>query len=560
MKVLTIFLIALFFFSAAICMERCNSDKLYSTRILKEITFEIERLRLWVLLKNIPEIEQVIKLIQRTGSHLEIEDKNEVTNTIIYAIKLLPLTEEWQKLFDAEFCSSSALSSNDPSPRIEDNNPFEKFGKEDQEILLKTQLTNILVQTDQAQEFGYTSEVKKKRNKIHFLGGIIDKLGRLKKEIQEIESPLRMSALNGKFERFESTYEKYEGFLDPDYRNSVNKAYMHYAVSTDCLPMLEYLLAHGANLEVVDMHGQTPLRLAIKEVKRKAVDFLLEHNANPFMSDKGGVLQKQEGSYVRLDHITTEQSLDILCLVPSNEKQMKASLASYIKHLPNDSLFKFFAQAGKLKDMERLLGDVKALGFDQVKDLVNSVDEKYGKSALHYGIEKKEPYVICFLIREGVDPDIQDFEGNTALHCAVIGNYKAGVILLLYGHTKEISNDLGVDYKGALMNLTNKHGYTAQRLAQLLLYKEIVDVFWDKERNEIDLYTYQPDSYESGIDLEMANFLLADSKQRKIKAGEKEGGSAGKRKERRKSLSFSSNSLRKALGRKNKGTKNFEDK
>lgn len=69
---------------------------------------------------------------------------------------------------------------------------------------------------------------------------------------------------------------------------------LHFAAFSDSENCLKLLLNHGADIKALTVEGETPLRLAIKHGKSKAVDFLLEQSADevsqPARDERGRTL------------------------------------------------------------------------------------------------------------------------------------------------------------------------------------------------------------------------------------------------------------------------------
>lgn len=63
---------------------------------------------------------------------------------------------------------------------------------------------------------------------------------------------------------------------------------LHIVTARRDLTWLNYLVSHGANVNMADDHGRTPLGLAVNLGWREGAQFLLEHKAAPDVSNDAG--------------------------------------------------------------------------------------------------------------------------------------------------------------------------------------------------------------------------------------------------------------------------------
>ncbi|WJF90364.1 ankyrin repeat domain-containing protein [Paraburkholderia bonniea] len=92
-------------------------------------------------------------------------------------------------------------------------------------------------------------------------------------------------------------------------------------------------------------------------------------------------------------------------------------------------------------------------GIQRLGDIINvdAKDDNKGRTGLHYASQNLSNMLLEF-IRYGANLDIQDDDGNTALHLALSGGLASNAILLLKA--------------GAQINLVNKNGETPAALAK----------------------------------------------------------------------------------------------
>jgi hypothetical protein len=88
--------------------------------------------------------------------------------------------------------------------------------------------------------------------------------------------------------------------------------------------------------------------------------------------------------------------------------------------------------------MERIVRLLHAQGADIFYQFKGS-DEFFGKTLLHFPIE--DPNILEYLLGQKVNPNLQDKDGNTALHCAAQrGDLEDIKILLAYNADPTIEN------------------------------------------------------------------------------------------------------------------------
>lgn len=299
-----------------------------------------------------------------------------------------------------------------------------------------------------------------------------------------------MYCSNQDYSGLQKYYNKYAKLINIDSLNGVGKTLAHHAVEGDNTEILVFLLEQGANIEIIDNVGHTPLLQAVKHKKYNCMKCLLNNFANPYITDVGGIYTTGRGSRVKCENVSIDESSDPIIVVfrqaGGKRNKIQETLTEYMHDLPIEFKFRFMVQAGKLSEIKELLKEFRGKYKERGQRIrfINSTDEKYGKSALHYAIEKKENEIILLLLKQFADPDLQDMAGNTPLHFAVIGDYYEGIHLLLFGKTSQRSGKFKFSYHGAAEDIQNKHGYTPEKIAQLLERKQILSLFENK-RNPV---------------------------------------------------------------------------
>lgn len=174
-------------------------------------------------------------------------------------------------------------------------------------------------------------------------------------------------------------------------RNSSGKTPLHYAVSQDYPEITKSLLMLGADPNITDHYGQTPLHRTVKFSE-------VEGNIDVLLAEK---------------EINIEANTDL----GWTPLQLAAKAGSY------------YAVCSLVK-----------AGAD-----VNNTDMTYGRTALHIAVEGGYKDIVEFLLKNTkIDVNKKNFSGNTALHTAiVIPGAKAKEIcalLLKYGADPHIRN------------------------------------------------------------------------------------------------------------------------
>ncbi|WP_312697560.1 ankyrin repeat domain-containing protein [Sphingobacterium mizutaii] len=82
---------------------------------------------------------------------------------------------------------------------------------------------------------------------------------------------------------------------------------------------------------------------------------------------------------------------------------------------------------------------------------VNHQDKK-GLSALHIAVERNQFQLVSFMLRKGVDVDLQDHFGNTALWRAMMDNVDVNIIYILFQYQADpdLKNNYGISARDLL--------------------------------------------------------------------------------------------------------------
>ena len=160
----------------------------------------------------------------------------------------------------------------------------------------------------------------------------------------------------------------------------------------------------------------------------------------------------------------------LLSMLASSNRKHDESYKRKIVRAPSHSI---------IFERKRLLRENKELArFICKHNLIDSVDERLQRNALHWAVEQKNKKVASILVDHGIDVNAVDKKGQTALH--IVSKHKNSLRLLL----------LLLD-EGAQLNVIDKHGYTPLMIATINGHIEVVkillsygaDIFVETEKN-----------------------------------------------------------------------------
>ncbi|ELR20903.1 ankyrin repeat domain containing protein 44, putative [Acanthamoeba castellanii str. Neff] len=168
---------------------------------------------------------------------------------------------------------------------------------------------------------------------------------------------------------------------------------IHLAASVGCAEVIDLLALAGADVNVSDRHGNTPVGTAAAKGYLDAVEVLLRHGA-------GG---------------------SDFTLLTESQKRGRKKGARPLSFLA--------AAGGNIKTMEVLLE--RAGGPEQAQALVNAVEPRTGKTALHFAAENGRELMVALLLKKGADKDVLCNSKQSALHLAVLSGCLTVVRILV---------------------------------------------------------------------------------------------------------------------------------
>jgi ankyrin repeat protein len=257
--------------------------------------------------------------------------------------------------------------------------------------------------------------------------------------------------------------------------HSKGKTVLHSAARSrqDSGKIVQFLLDHGAEIDLPDIYGETALHKAIGEGNRQIVRTLLDKGASlgwvkssgstalhiaaisgdvdtvQLLLDRGANLEAVDSHEATALHIAASNGdLDIVQLLLDRGANLEA-----VDYNGSTALH-IAASSGEVDTVQLLLdkgANLEAVDYngltalhiaassgdvDTVQLLLNkganleAVDYN-GLTVLHVATKSGKVDTVQLLLHKGADPEAVDYNGSTALHCAVVGRNVDTIQLLL---------------------------------------------------------------------------------------------------------------------------------
>jgi ankyrin repeat protein len=162
---------------------------------------------------------------------------------------------------------------------------------------------------------------------------------------------------------------------------------LHVAARASDVPVVEAMVAHGADIERKRADGRTPYAVAELNGNRAVADWLLTHGASPELLD----VDRLVAACSRGDRAEAEALL-------ARNPGLKTEIT--------DDHYHALHQAAERNDV-RALETMLAAGFDP-----NRPDASIGKTALHSAAMEGWPDAVRVLLAHGASVDVRDREFN----------------------------------------------------------------------------------------------------------------------------------------------------
>lgn len=236
--------------------------------------------------------------------------------------------------------------------------------------------------------------------------------------------------------------------IDPFIINSDLKSLLHISAEHKQFKISQKLLDKGLSLNQKDRFGKTPFSIACASNDEESVNLFLNYKPNINTQDEIGNTPLHEA-------ILCPNILDILLDKGANP-YIKNSFGLPVLHEAAENLttVEYLLKRGinpdSINDEEQTLLHIASIdGKKQLSELLlkykaeKNFKDKYGKSTLFYA---KDHEMVKYWIEKGVDINLQDEEGKTALFDFVSRNDIKSVVELLKN--------------GARTDITDKEGKT----------------------------------------------------------------------------------------------------
>lgn len=238
---------------------------------------------------------------------------------------------------------------------------------------------------------------------------------------------------------------------------------LHQAAAMGSVDMIEYLLAQGADPEMKNKEGNTPIHIAIINRKYDALRVLAENGKNIFLKDKEGmnaldrifeiesdllynsvitpksVEIKNDDGQTMIHYFVLKKNLIAIqkCVSANVNLSIENSegltpLALALKDSSDPDNIKIAAELIKAK-CEPVRGEYSYFE-DTVRTYNVLLRDSNNRTPLHSAVSKNHLGIVKFLLDNGASISAQDNSGYTPLHIATINGYSEIAKLLLdYG-------------------------------------------------------------------------------------------------------------------------------
>lgn len=243
---------------------------------------------------------------------------------------------------------------------------------------------------------------------------------------------------------------------DPDLKDESGKSLLHYAVLGSSFEVINELIKVGANVNILDLEGETPLFDCARKAKVEIAKILIINYAKVNLTNNKGEtpfhLASSKGDKTFIQLLVENNAL---ANVLTNNKQYPVHYAIL---------------AGKIDIIKTLLSlsNQSFLLFDEKKN-----------SLLHYATQTTNDLMIYFLISEGLNPNLLNDNYETPLFNAVRFGTKETVTALL-------NNDAYIDIKNRHKESPEEYAlvYNRYELQTLLVNYQMLPKYERLLRNQ----------------------------------------------------------------------------
>ncbi|OAQ57928.1 ankyrin repeats (3 copies) domain-containing protein [Pochonia chlamydosporia 170] len=205
------------------------------------------------------------------------------------------------------------------------------------------------------------------------------------------------------FDSGKLTVSNFDGKFDFDERDATGATPLHRAVRQNDHHGVQWLIAHGSEIDAQDLRGMTPLHIAaIYDTNGKLTQILLDGGADKHVLDEKGQSPLHQAS-------RTSPNLELLNLFlrSYDDHDFIARHANFdgdtCLHLAADD---DWAIKGRIDELVRFGANVDARN-------------RHGQTPLHRAVWGQRPDLAYVLLQHGADVNAVDIFGQTALLCHI---------------------------------------------------------------------------------------------------------------------------------------------
>lgn len=193
----------------------------------------------------------------------------------------------------------------------------------------------------------------------------------------------------------ENVNKIYKSGLDINWQRDGNESYLHLCAGKNLTKSIEWLLKNGANIELENKEGLTPVFYAVENNAVESLKLLIKNNAN-------------------IDHQDMHKRTALQEAVITNKKRVVDLLLEHSTNVNNIDNYGrnviFDAVANGNRDLVLKIADAQDLD-------INQIDET-GRTILHQKEVLNDEEMAISLMEKGADPTIKDANGKNFLFYA----------------------------------------------------------------------------------------------------------------------------------------------
>ena len=272
------------------------------------------------------------------------------------------------------------------------------------------------------------------------------------------------------------------------------------------IEVMKSMLKNKANPDLISNAGRTALTIATLQNKPKAVELLLQENADPNIRDSNDctalMLAAVRGYEEIVDTLMKNKRVD-----PNIQRKDGMTALIFASHEGHAEIVNHLLQKKANPDLQNVDGETALMaacekGYLQIinsmlksqadPDIVNNV----GRTAMMVATIKNKPTVVELLLQENADPNVKDSNEYTALMLAIINGYeeivdiqlkfdktnpdiqdKQGLTAIMFAcHKGHINIAKALLQKNANPDIQNTDGSTALMIACDACHYEVAEV------------------------------------------------------------------------------------